>query len=60
VAGNFAVGADHRIALDLDESADFGAITDGAPVQIHQVGLKDADIAAQDHTWGNHDFCSLL
>jgi hypothetical protein len=47
MGGNFATRSNGGVALDLDEGADLGLVTDLAAIKIDERGLRDSHILAQ-------------
>src|SRR5713101_5167917 len=53
MAGYFAIASYDGASLDLDKRPHFGAIPDGASVQVHEIGLDDPYAGSELNVVGN-------
>src|SRR5713226_4202521 len=53
MAGDFAIASHNGASLDLDKCPHFGAIPDGASVQVHEIGLDDPYAGSELNVVGN-------
>src|SRR5438552_4908090 len=59
MAGDFAIASHYGASLDLDKCPHFGAVPDGASVQVHEIGLHDPYAGSELNIAGNQ-ICSLF